>query len=114
MGCKEGRSSDHWVDFDLYGHQFVAHLKEGLGEELHTNPVDGKNIPVPHFGVVMDWEDWENLAKRFEEAGLQFIVEPYVRFEGEPGEQGTFFLKDFSGNALEFKSFKNIEQLFAK
>lgn len=114
MGCEEGRSSDHWVDFDLFGHQFVAHLKEDMESDLHVNPVDGKQVPVPHFGVVLDWEDWEELGDRFKNAGLTFIIEPYIRFEGQPGEQGTFFLNDFSGNALEFKSFKNIEQLFAK
>lgn len=114
MGCSEGRSSDHWVDFDFYGHQFVAHLKAGMTANLHENPVDGHQVPVPHFGVVLDWDDWEELADRFRKADLNFIIEPYIRFEGQPGEQGTFFLKDFSGNALEFKSFKNMDQLFAK
>ncbi len=114
MGCAEGRSSDHWVDFDFYGHQFVAHQKEGMKADLHENPVDGLQVPVPHFGVVLDWDDWEELADRFRKANLNFIIEPYIRFEGQLGEQGTFFLKDFSGNALEFKSFKNMDQLFAK
>jgi extradiol dioxygenase family protein len=114
MGCSEGRSSDHWIDYDLYGHQFVAHLNEETKPDLHENAVDGHQVPVPHFGVVLDWEDWEELARRFEAHNLQFIIEPYIRFTGLPGEQGTFFLKDFSGNALEFKSFKDINQLFAK
>ena len=114
MGCAEGRSSDHWIDYDLYGHQFVAHLNEQMKPDLHENAVDGHQVPVPHFGVVLDWNDWEELAKRFESHNLQFIIEPYIRFKGLPGEQGTFFLKDFSGNALEFKSFKDINQLFAK
>lgn len=113
MGCAEGRSSVHWIDFDLFGHQFVAHLKEGMQPDQHINQVDGKAVPVPHFGVVLDWEHWEQLAKRFWDADIKFVIEPYIRFENQPGEQGTFFLYDFSGNALEFKSFKNIDQLFA-
>jgi hypothetical protein len=114
MGCPEGRSSDHWIDYDLFGHQFVVHLNETMKLDLHSNPVDGHDVPVPHFGVVLDWEAWEALAERFRAHGLQFIIAPYIRFKGLPGEQGTFFLKDFSGNALEFKSFKDINQLFAK
>lgn len=114
MGCEEGRSSDHWIDFDFYGHQFVAHLKDGMEVDNHINEVDGKQIPVPHFGVVLDWDDWEELAERFRKSNFPFVVEPYIRFENQPGEQGTFFLLDYSGNALEFKSFKNLDQLFAK
>ena len=114
MGCAEGRSSDHWIDYDLYGHQFVAHLNAEMKPDLHENAVDGHQVPVPHFGVVLDWADWQALVDRFRSHKLQFIIEPYIRFEGQPGEQGTFFLKDFSGNALEFKSFKDINQLFAK
>lgn len=114
MGCREGRSSDHWIDYDLFGHQFVAHLNEGMEPDLHENDVDGKQVPVPHFGVVLDWADWEALADKFRAHDIPFVVEPYIRFAGQPGEQGTFFLKDFSGNALEFKSFKNLDQLFAK
>jgi extradiol dioxygenase family protein len=114
MGCAEGRSSDHWIDYDLYGHQFVAHLNADMKPDLHENAVDGHQVPVPHFGVVLDWKDWEELAERFRTHKLTFIIEPYIRFKGLPGEQGTFFLKDFSGNALEFKSFKDINQLFAK
>jgi len=113
MGCPEGRSSDHWIDYDLFGHQFVVHLNESMKPDLHSNPVDGHDVPVPHFGVVLDWTDWEALAERFRAHGLQFVIAPYIRFQGLPGEQGTFFLKDFSGNALEFKSFKDINQLFA-
>ncbi len=113
MGCPEGRSSDHWIDYDLFGHQFVVHLNEAMKPDLHSNPVDGHDVPVPHFGVVLDWDDWEALAERFSAHDLQFVIAPYIRFKGLSGEQGTFFLKDFSGNALEFKSFKDINQLFA-
>ena len=114
LNCDEGRSNKQWVDFDFFGHQFVAHLKEGMAANPHINPVDGKEIPVPHFGVVLEWRVWEKLKDRLIEHGIKFIVEPYLRFEGQVGEQGTFFLNDFSGNALEFKTFKNINQLFAK
>jgi len=114
LGCEEGRSTKQWVDFDFYGHQFVAHLKEGMEANPHINLVDGKKIPVPHFGVVLDWTDWEKLRDRLVEHEMKFVVEPYLRFEGQAGEQGTFFLSDFSGNALEFKTFKNINQLFTK
>ena len=114
LGCSEGRSSDHWVDFDFFGHQLVIHLKEQEKEEAHTNPVDGKNVPVPHFGVVLTMEDFHQLSKSVQAKGVEFIIEPYTRFEGEVGEQATMFFKDPSGNALEFKAFKNIDQLFAK
>jgi hypothetical protein len=115
LGCKEGRSSDHWVDFNFYGHQLVIHFKpkETL-EDLHTNPVDGKNVPVPHFGVVLPWNIFHELAKDFEQKNIDFIIKPYIRFKGKVGEQATMFFKDPSGNALEFKSFKDINQLFAK
>ena len=116
LGCEEGRSSDHWIDFNLFGHQFVAHLNENMpvNDDLHSNPVDGHNVPVPHFGVVLSWEDWEALASKLQAAGTNFIIEPYIRFKGEVGEQATMFFLDPSGNALEFKAFKDMSQLFAK
>ncbi len=114
LKCPEGRTSDLWTDYDLYGHQLVIHFHPSNGSEEHHNPVDGHDVPIPHFGVVLPWEEWEELAKRMRGAGIRFIIEPYIRFEGLPGEQATMFFKDPCGNALEFKSFKNIEQLFAK
>lgn len=115
LGCPEGRSSDHWIDFDFFGHQFVAHLKQGMEvPDLHSNPVDGHAVPVPHFGVVLPWEDWEQLAEKLIAAGTKFVIEPYIRFKGLAGEQATLFFLDPSGNALEFKAFKDLGQLFAK
>jgi extradiol dioxygenase family protein len=116
LGCPEGRSSDQWIDFDLYGHQFVAHLKPGMevDQKAHSNPVDGHAVPVPHFGVVLKWEDWNALAEKLKKAGTNFIIEPYIRFKGQVGEQATMFFLDPSGNALEFKAFKDMSQLFAK
>jgi extradiol dioxygenase family protein len=116
LGCEEGRSSDQWVDFDLFGHQFVIHLKPKPADEnaLHHNPVDGHEVPVPHYGVVLDWEDWHNLERRLKAKGIKFVIEPYIRFKGLPGEQATMFFLDPSGNALEFKAFQDIGQLFAK
>lgn len=114
LGCKEGRSSDHWVDFDFFGHQLVIHLKERSEDEIQTNPVDGKEVPVPHFGVVLDMPAFDRLSKSLQKQNIEFIIEPYIRFEGDVGEQATMFFKDPSGNALEFKAFKNIDQLFAK
>lgn len=115
LGCPEGRSSDHWVDFDLFGHQFVIHLQpKRVSQEVHHNPVDGHDVPVPHFGVVLAMKDWENLAARLKSRGVVFIIEPYVRFQGEVGEQATMFFRDPSGNALEFKAFKDMNQIFAK
>jgi extradiol dioxygenase family protein len=116
LGFPEGRSSDHWIDFDFYGHQFVAHLKEDHPgpDGLHHNAVDGHDVPVPHFGVVLEWEAWEALAERLKTQGISFIIEPYIRFKGEVGEQATMFFLDPSGNALEFKAFKDMGQLFAK
>lgn len=114
LGCKEGRSSDHWVDFDFFGHQLVIHLKlDGKKDALPTNPVDGKEVPIPHFGVVLPMESFQALSKKLMEHHISFIIEPYVRFQGEPGEQATMFFNDPSGNALEFKAFKHIDQLFA-
>lgn len=115
LGCPEGRSSDHWIDFNLYGHQFVVHLKDGMTvEDHHRNPVDGHNVPVPHFGVVLPWEEWELLAERLKAAKVDFVIEPYIRFKGLVGEQATLFFLDPSGNALEFKAFRDPSQLFAK
>ena len=113
LGCKEGRSSKDWVDFDFYGHQLVIHYKEKSGQDKHHNPVDGKSVPVPHFGVVLELDVFEALKTKVIEAGIAFVIEPYVRFKGEPGEQATMFFLDPSGNALEFKAFKNLDQLFA-
>ena len=116
LGCEEGRSSDHWIDFNLFGHQFVVHYKAKPETEkaLHANPVDGHNVPIPHFGVVLDWETWEDLASRMRANGTAFVIEPYIRFKGEVGEQATMFFLDPAGNALEFKAFKDMGQLFAK
>lgn len=114
LNCDEGRSSDHWVDFNLFGHQLVIHYKPKTSEDTHTNSVDGKDVPVPHYGVVLPWKTFQDFAKNLSAKGVQFIIEPYIRFEGQVGEQATMFFKDPSGNALEFKSFKDINQLFAK
>jgi extradiol dioxygenase family protein len=118
LGCPEGRSSSQWIDFDLYGHQIVAHCaprpKTGSDDDLHHNPVDGHDVPVPHFGVVLPMDQWTDLANRLREAGVRFIIEPYIRFQGEVGEQATMFFLDPSGNALEFKAFADISQLFAR
>ncbi|HEY4290829.1 MAG TPA: VOC family protein [Puia sp.] len=116
LGCEEGRSSDQWVDFNLYGHQFVIHLKPRPPKEegLHSNPVDGHDVPVPHYGVVLDWDEWHNLESRLKARSVHFVIEPYIRFKGLPGEQATMFFLDPSGNALEFKAFQDINQLFAK
>ncbi|MEZ5560082.1 MAG: VOC family protein [Pseudomonadales bacterium] len=117
LGCSEGRSAATWVDFNLYGHQLVCHLGADAGDAgqpLHHNPVDGKDVPVPHFGVVLEMGAWQALADRLRAAGINFVIEPYVRFAGQPGEQATMFFYDPSGNALEFKAFRDIEgQLFA-
>jgi extradiol dioxygenase family protein len=115
LGCPEGRSSAQWIDFDLFGHQIVAHLKPSPGENRpHHNPVDGHDVPVPHFGVVLSMKDWQALADRLQAAGVHFVIEPYIRFKGEVGEQATMFFLDPAGNALEFKAFADIGQLFAK
>lgn len=115
LGCPEGRSSAQWIDFDLFGHQIVAHLKPSAEEDRqHHNPVDGHDVPVPHFGVVLPMRDWEALAERLQAARIGFVIEPYIRFKGEAGEQATMFFLDPAGNALEFKAFADIGQLFAK
>jgi extradiol dioxygenase family protein len=116
LGLDEGRSSEEWIDWNLYGHQLVTHLNPNLGPEgkvlVHVNGVDGQGVPVPHFGVVLTIEDWQHLAQRL--AGkVEFIIEPYTRFKGEAGEQSTLFFSDPSGNALEFKAFADLGQLFA-
>jgi extradiol dioxygenase family protein len=118
LGCPEGRSDTHWVDFNLFGHQLVCHLNPALGNagELtsHHNPVDGHGVPVPHFGVVLELSDWHDLAERMQREGVKFVIEPCTRFKGQPGEQSTMFFLDPTGNALEFKAFKDIDgQLFA-
>jgi extradiol dioxygenase family protein len=113
LGCPEGRSAETWIDFDLYGHQIVAHLApDSAVADIH-NPVDGHDVPVPHFGVVLEMESWEALAERLTAAGVQFVIEPHVRFKGQPGEQATLFFLDPSGNALEFKAFGDDAALFA-
>lgn len=114
LGCGEGRSSPDWIDFDLYGHQIVAHLAPDDCGGAAENAVDGKPVPVRHFGVILAWEAWHELAERLRKAGVQFLIEPYVRFEGAPGEQATLFFLDPSGNALEFKAFRDDRDVFAK
>jgi hypothetical protein len=114
LNCEEGRSSDQWVDFNFFGHQLVIHYKPKSEETLHTNPVDGKAVPVPHYGVVLPWETFQNFADDLTSKGTRFIIEPYIRFKGQVGEQATMFFYDPAGNALEFKAFMDIGQLFAK
>ena len=113
MGCAEGRSSSEWIDFDFFGHQLVAHLAPRVAR-AHHNPVDGHAVPVPHFGVVLPWDEFHALADRLKAAGMRFVIEPYLRFEGQVGEQATLFFHDPAGNALEFKAFRDMSQLFAK
>ena len=114
LGCAEGRSSEAWVDFNFFGHQLVCHVAESAARDAASNPVDGHDVPVPHFGMVLEMADWEALAGRLRAAGVRFVIEPHLRFSGQPGEQATMFLLDPSGNALEFKAFKDIaRQLFA-
>ena len=114
LGCPEGRSADEWIDFDLYGHQIVAHLAPEEARIRATNPVDGEDVPVPHFGIVLPMEEWKALATRVEAAGIDFVIPPGIRFEGEPGEQATMFFLDPAGNALEFKAMSDPAKLFAK
>jgi uncharacterized protein len=114
LGCPEGRSADEWIDFDLYGHQIVAHLVPGQRGTRGTNPVDGHDVPVPHFGIVLPMNEWRALATRLEARGVEFVIAPTIRFEGEPGEQATMFFTDPAGNALEFKAMADPEKLFAK
>ena len=115
LGCAEGRSAEEWVDFDFFGHQLVCHVVPGAAGGAGHNPVDGHNVPVPHFGMVLEMRDWEALAAQLKAAGTAFVIEPCMRFKGQPGEQATMFLTDPSGNALEFKAFRDIAgQLFAR
>ncbi|NOR20119.1 MAG: glyoxalase [Xanthomonadales bacterium] len=115
IGCSEGRSSSHWIDFDFFGHQFVCHLDEGdtAGAAI-KNAVDGDAVPVPHFGVILQMEDWHSLKDRLKSAGINFVIEPRIRFRGETGEQATMFFTDPSGNALEFNAFGDDSRIFAK
>lgn len=113
LGCKTGRSAATWIDFDFYGHQLSAHVKPRAAEDAVTNDVDGDNVPIPHFGVILVWEQWHELADRLRAAEVHFLIEPHIRFKGEVGEQATMFFYDPSGNAIEFKSFQNMEQVFA-
>jgi uncharacterized protein len=114
LGCPEGRSADRWVDFDLFGHQFVAHLDANAHAATTTNPVDGNDVPVPHFGVLLQPAEWRRLADRLTAAGTDFVIEPHTRFAGQTGEQSTMFLLDPAGNALEFKAFADDSQVFAR
>ncbi|MBC5765759.1 VOC family protein [Ramlibacter albus] len=114
LGCPEGRSSDEWIDFNFYGHQIVAHLAPEECRAVGRSAVDGHGVPVRHFGIVLPMADWEALAKRLQSLGTKFVIEPYIRFKGEPGEQATMFFLDPSGNALEVKAFHDITKLFAK
>jgi len=118
LGFPEGRSDERWIDFDMFGHQFVVHFDSRLGQdgqnEQNHNPVDGHAVPIPHYGVVLEMDTWEAFAEKVRNAGIPFVIEPYIRFQGQPGEQATMFFLDPSGNALEFKAFKDISsQLFA-
>lgn len=113
LGCGVGRESDRWIDFDLYGHQVVAHVTEEAGTRA-TNPVDGEDVPASHFGVILDWDDWHALADKLKAEGVRFLIEPQIRFKGQAGEQATMFFLDPSGNALEFKSFQDMGQIFAR
>ena len=114
LGCPEGRSSSEWIDFNFYGHQLVAHLAPGETGSAQRNAVDGHGVPVRHFGIVLPMAEWQALAERLKARGTAFVIEPYIRFKGEPGEQATMFFHDTSGNALEFKAFGDINQLFAR
>ena len=113
LGCADGRSAGRWMDFDFFGHQIVTHLADGIAPRGHSNPVDGHDVPVPHFGAVLGMEEWQALADRLKAAGTEFVIEPDIRFAGEPGEQATMFFLDPSGNALEFKAMRDPAKLFA-
>ncbi|MDC0197190.1 VOC family protein [Marine Group III euryarchaeote] len=112
LGCKEGRNSDRWIDFDMYGHQVVAHLVDSV-DRVETNPVDGDDVPASHFGVILESEQWTKLSENLRDSNIEFIIEPHTRFRGEPGEQSTMFFLDPCGNALEFKAFNDDSQIFA-
>jgi len=113
LGCDTGRRSDEWIDFNFWGHQVVAHLSPNDAGNSSTNDVDGHQVPVKHFGVILEWDEWHELADRLKNEGIDFVIEPYIRFRGEPGEQATMFFLDPSGNALEFKAFRDEGQIFA-
>jgi len=114
LGCPVGRTSDRWIDFNFWGNQITAHLVNSGADAAPTNPVDGKNVPVKHFGAILEMAEWEALAEKLKAHGTEFVIEPYVRFKGQTGEQATMFFYDPSGNAIEFKSFKDFGQIFAK
>ncbi|MEO1260135.1 MAG: VOC family protein [Bacteroidota bacterium] len=114
LGCPIGRTSDRWIDFNFWGNQITAHLVDAEEEKEDTNRVDGKNVPVKHFGAILKMDEWEALAEKLKGVGTEFVIEPYTRFKGEVGEQATMFFLDPSGNAIEFKSFRNFDQIFAK
>ncbi|WP_129792223.1 VOC family protein [Sphingosinicella sp. CPCC 101087] len=114
LGCPEGRSAAEWIDFDFFGHQIVAHLDAHMAPRRHSNPVDGHDVPVPHFGAVLDMDLWEALAERLKGEGTAFVIEPTVRFRGQAGEQATMFFLDPSGNAIEIKAMRDPDKLFAK
>ena len=114
LGFEEGRSSEKWIDWNFYGHQLVTHEDKTMQNNNMHNPVDGQQVPIPHFGVVLSIDDWNPLAEKLKNIGTKFLIEPYTRFKGEPGEQATLFFLDPFGNALEFKAFNNLESLFAK
>ena len=113
LGCATGRQSDRWIDFDFFGHQVVAHLADEEHNPAPTNPVDGKQVPSSHFGVILHWDEWHALAEKLKTSDIEFLIEPNIRFQGEVGEQATMFFMEPSGNALEFKSFKDMSQIFA-
>ncbi len=114
LGCGVGREAETWIDFDFFGHQISAHIAPDELADVARNEVDGKRVPVRHFGAILAWPDWEALAEKLRTAGCDFVIEPYVRFAGEAGEQGTFFVRDPSGNCLEFKTFKDMTTVFAR
>ena len=113
LGCRTGRTSDRWIDFDFFGHQVVAHLADDEISDAPTNPVDGKQVPASHFGVILEWGDWHQLADKLKAANIEFLIEPNIRFKGQVGEQATMFFREPSGNAVEFKSFRDMSQIFA-
>jgi uncharacterized protein len=114
LGCRVGRESDRWIDFDFFDHQITAHLTESALESNIVNPVDGDQVPVRHFGMILEWETWQTLAERLKHQEVDFVIAPHIRFKGEVGEQATLFIKDPSGNVLEFKSFKDMNRVFAR
>ena len=114
LGFEEGRSDKEWVDYNFFGHQLVIHLDKSIEKKNYSNFVDGKAVPIPHFGVVLGWDNWIKFSKKIKSSNIKFLIKPYIRFKGQVGEQATMFFLDPSGNALEFKSFKNPNQLFEK